>query len=583
MTKTYSSKWLPQDFKFNKYDPIHLHIIEKALKNSLSFVFGDSIKPLYNIYPYPTHLVREDNVIYITKNIKNIDKLLGSMLYRASRTLNDYDINDIYVQCLITIKQTINKSNTETYYLDKILILIHNLLVHNANYVIYKKTPGFKKYVNVYFTSHLSSADAWRQEQSIAPVFVQSNWNTYLSFLLTLNKKHNENDILPELKIIYDEYVSLTGMLTQQEIIDIVVRWFLLLENRTHVENDYSSIMDELESIQKYFDRLQKLIYNNLSTESITPKLYVQKKSVAHSELAQLEYKYNGVSMDVLSLNLNSHIVTSNLFDIFETSSKIINYTNKYIIPKGIAIGKRILSYLQYRDNVAENRINYLKHGILNRKSLYKYAMDDEHIYYNKIDNALKQKTVYLTIDASNSMTSDKWDKLQTFVVSLIYAIDNISSLDLKVFYRMTVINKNKKIKDFKVRPLLIKTFDTNINTFSDVKKLFAYLKPNGGSPEGILIDQINMKNNSILINVSDGKPEYYDYNISYVGNDAIAHSKSVVAKIKKQNIKVISFFIGDDMDFKNNTTIYGKNSYNITKLNQIDTIGMKLNTMLFE
>jgi len=582
-SKQYSKQWLPDNFVFDKFNPLHLHLVEKNINNILTFVFENKYKITYNIYPYPTHKERELNVIYLTKNIRNIDFQLGSMLYRVGRKLIDFDINDLYNKCLILIKQQVNVIQDEDYYKDKILLLIHNLLIHNTIFYINSKTPGLIKYVRAYIRTKLNSHESWKNNKIISRVFINENWNTYLSELLLFHKLNFNKVIITKLiKILYKEYQTINTNLSSQEIINYVVKWFILLENNIKQENDYSSIIDDLDTIEKYFNLIKKVIFNNLDVETITPKLYYQKQSIKQSNLTQIKYKYNNNNINILQLDLNKQIAQSNLFNLFEDNDYIRKYTIKYIIPNGILIGKKILNYLKYRDNISENKLHYQKHGILNRKLLYRYVLGDEHIYYNEINNNLEKKTVYLTVDASKSMSNEKWDKLQTFVISLIYAISNINSLDIKVTYRMTTINKNKKIKDFRVKPVLLNVFNSNDN-FNNKKTLFSYLKTSGGSPEGILIDKLNVKPNSILINVSDGKPEFYDYDIYYTGEEAINHTKKIINKLKQKKVKLLSFFIGDNSDYNITKRIYGqKNSIDVTNINDIDKIGLKLNNILF-
>jgi len=566
------NNWLPSNFTFSKGNPVSVYTMETSLNTMLSFAF-DNVNVQYNIYPYSTYGANDADVMFITKGIKNHNHLLGSMLYRMGRKQLDFDVNELYGKIVLKL------SNYKSADKDKILLIIHTLLIQNVNIFLKNKTPGLYKYLMLYYKSIYNSRSSWEMQQLYEPIFINNNWNSYLIGMLNMNIiNYNQHNSVNKLNDINSEYKAIATQLNIEQIIEITCNWYELLNDDVSEENNYNNIMTELEEIQKYFEKLRFFVFNEFDSETITASVYKQKKTLSSSKITQTKYIYQNTSLNIIQLHLNKQIVKSNIFNIFETKRIITRYTNKYIIPNGIKIGRKILNYLQYRDNEPENRINYQTDGTLNRRILYRHRLGELDLYHKNIILKHKHKTVYLTVDASESMAGNKkWDKLQTFVVSLIYAIDRLKSLNIKVMYRMTVINKNKKTN---IDPIILTAYDMNSN-WSDVYNIIPYLKPNGGSPEGILLSQLDVTD-SIIINISDGQPQYFNHDINYEGSEAIEHTKNVVNTLKQTN-RLISFYVGNKEDeYKTHEYIYGREmSMNVNE--DIDKIGLMINKILFE
>ena len=133
--------------------------------------------------------------------------------------------------------------------------------------------------------------------------------------------------------------------------------------------------------------------------------------------------------------------------------------------------------------------------------------------------------------------------------------------------------------------PLLIFCFDSKINKVHDLRKITNY-RLIGSTPEGLCLDALNKfipqssyYLDSYLINMSDGMPNFRARNRSeYVREEAYIHTASVVNKIKKKNIKLLSYFISKNKNkYKTEASecfrqMYGRNSrfVDVDNINQI-------------
>ena len=174
-------------------------------------------------------------------------------------------------------------------------------------------------------------------------------------------------------------------------------------------------------------------------------------------------------------------------------------------------------------------------------------------------------------------MQGSKWKSTLINAIALGYISLNIDNIDLTI-----TIRTSGNIKRGTHIPLLIFAFNSKINKLSDLKKLI-YFKLTGGTPEGLCLDALNnyipsssYYLDSYLINMSDGMPNFYIKEHSYKQEDALIHTSRVINKIKKKNIKILSYYVANletkNIWKKDFEIMYGKDAkyINVDNINQI-------------
>ncbi len=576
----YSDKWFPQNFLFDNNNPFHLYILKQNISNIIKIIFGKEYSVDY--YSVDDIMNKNNNIIYIDHNIKNIDNQIGYVLLSAFRKKCDFNIHQI-----------ISNSGISDIEYEKLELICHVLSFHNALAEIKKVVPGYLKFIKKYldynfkilsqYTSETISTNKILLHQLFKKVLTENNWDTFSYHLL---KFHLEESSISEIKNIQDK-LKKEKQLDEELFFKYFTELYTVLQSiNTNKENDYSTLEEaEIKKLTNTIERYESIIFNKLKLASIrySLKSNIIKYDTLKIKQEKVNYKLNE-PVNILYLDeLNSASLDNKLFDLFETNPTLLNYNQKIILPDGIKIGRKILSQLKYRDNNKIEKNNYLLSGKLNKRFLYKIPLEDKNIYYREIDQTKKHRTVYIVVDASKSMQDDKWDKTQKFVISLIYAISNIRSLDIEVYYRRTLQNQNKSVKNLDINPFVLKAYDSKKDKFEKVKKYFKYLKPSGGSPEGIVLDYLSnkLKQDSIVINISDGLPEFYNHSISYTGTEANDHTKKQIKKLMDKNINFISYFIGDRNDYEKYKTIYKHKHFYVPE--EIDKLGLTLNEVLFD
>ena len=136
--------------------------------------------------------------------------------------------------------------------------------------------------------------------------------------------------------------------------------------------------------------------------------------------------------------------------------------------------------------------------------------------------------------------------------IAICKAVDMIQNVDVMVSFRSTHDGNYRRSRDM-TSPLILIAYDSRVDKFSKVKKMFPSIYPGGTTPEGlcfeaILKDIVPTTNNreSYFLNLSDGMPMFSNGEVAYYHEAAFAHTKKMVDEIRKQGIKVMSYFVSD-------------------------------------
>jgi hypothetical protein len=135
----------------------------------------------------------------------------------------------------------------------------------------------------------------------------------------------------------------------------------------------------------------------------------------------------------------------------------------------------------------------------------------------------------------------------------------------------------------------ICQTYDSRVDKFDKVKRLFPALKANGTTPEGLCYEA-TMKYfvpttkdvDSYLLNICDGEPNFSEDGTNYYGDVALLHTRKMVKKIKEQGVKVMAYYVSDydsDRSKRNFKTMYGDDSRFIN-INDIIPITKTLNEL---
>lgn len=221
-------------------------------------------------------------------------------------------------------------------------------------------------------------------------------------------------------------------------------------------------------------------------------------------------------------------------------------------VKKGILLGTKLGRKLQVRNESNPVKTIRKKWGKINKRQLHEAGFDADDLFYKvKIDNH-KRTTLHITVDASSSMTGEKWYKTMTAVVAICKAASMIDNIHVTVSFRTTQVTNSTAL------PYIVLAYDSKKDKFSKIRNIFPYLVPNGCTPEGLafeatmnLFDGITPdEENRYFLNLSDGEPCYHlsiphsGLSISYTDDVGVTHTKAQIDKIRKHGVNILSYFI---------------------------------------
>jgi len=232
--------------------------------------------------------------------------------------------------------------------------------------------------------------------------------------------------------------------------------------------------------------------------------------------------------------------MTSNNWWNTENDGKIKRFYESEVM-EGVRLGTILGKKLQVRGEDRNTVFNRQKHGRIDKRMIASLGFGNENVFSYIETDSYKKANLHISIDASGSMGGDKWTKTLTNVVALCKAVDMIQNLSIQVTFRTTSNNN----------PYIVMAYDSKVDKFSKVKKMFPSLGPAGTTPEGLCFEAI-MKNflpsnndmDSYFLNISDGEPYFGNSDLYYSGDIAFQHTKKMVKQIESMGIKTLSYYV---------------------------------------
>jgi hypothetical protein len=246
----------------------------------------------------------------------------------------------------------------------------------------------------------------------------------------------------------------------------------------------------------------------------------------------------------VVVKKLTNSLLTSGEFPLASVNySGELSDQNSEAVAHGIKIGKLVGKKLTIRGEDRTTVYNRQRIGKIDKRMIASLGYGNENVFtFNEVDT-YKNANLHISIDASGSMSGDKWTKTITNVVALCKAIDMIPSLNIQVTIRTTKGGL----------PYIVMAYDSRVDKFSKVKQVFPYLHVNGTTPEGLcfeaIMDEFISKNGTVdsyFLNISDGEPYFSGNGFYYSGENARKHTRKMVKMIEAKGINTLSYFVSD-------------------------------------
>ena len=463
--------------------------------------------------------------------------------------------------------------------LDNVFTLVNFVEDKRIDNFVYSTAPGYQPYYEeLYRKSFYSEIIDENLENNI---FRSPSWDAYFFRIINIFNRNSDLDALPGLREVRDllTYNRINMLESTRDSVKVAIDIYDIIKEYINKEEEKEDGEDKKMDNQEYktrdqVDRQKSFINSQYRKKRVHKKVKEQVNKLADKDTLIKNYKINKNS----SLPM---IITNNWKEYFTSP---FDHCEESVI-KGLAMGKKLLKQLKVRNNIKKDIFENQKKGKLNSKKLFQ-ALYNENLFYRVEKEDFKNVFLHISLDLSGSMRGGKIEKTIQTSVAIAYAACNLKNFDVEISLRGTVDkNKNKSEQT----PLLAYAFNSKKDS---IKKLneFKKLSICGMTPEGICLDEIrktlpkpNYNQEVYLLNISDGLPNISS--MAYNFNTAVNHATRVVKNYKRDNIKVLSYFVHDvwDKSERNKETfskIYGKNAKYID-INNISLVADSINSLL--
>ena len=626
---TTSNFWLDDDYNYDVLsgesikpgkDYVKIAATKRAISNFVSIVTGQSIPVKYST---KDDSYTDGKQVVISGNIKDkdFDPTVGLALHEGSHCkLTDFDTlknlmdnpnvipQDIFD--MIANKYAKNADDLE----DKTWIVcnyIRNHVKSLLNYVedrridnfIYQSAPGYQGYYQAMYNKYFHS--------KIVDKGLQSNekrnldWDSYFFRIINLTNINRDMDALPGLKDIWKllDLRNIGRLRTTQDALDIAFKIFTIVESHLPepTEEDKQESGDkkqgkqnpnakklsanQVSSLQKAINKAKDFVDGNVkkSTMSKSDKKKVEAIDSSGSEIKTvgngMPGKYYGTKSTgtecLVVNNLTFKLAEAQVYDTFrhyEGDWRI--GTSEEIINDGFRLGTMLGKKIQVRNEAKSLKYNRLRQGKIDRRMISSLGFGNEQVFSQIFIDQFNPAVVHISIDASGSMSGNKWNKSQTAAIAIAKAASMVTNLDIVISYRSTEEIGNQ------VKPAIFIAYDSRKDNINKIRKIFKYIHCPGITPEGLCFEAIEKKIvdgdngvDSYFINFSDGEPYFENKDINYYGLAAYNHTKKQVQNMRARGIKVLSYFISGkySSDIANFKKMYGKDAENVNVTKLID------------
>jgi len=624
--------WDEESIQDNTKDLIELSSKKHAISNFVQIVSGKNI-PVRFATRGDSYTDGKSVVIGSKLDEKNFDVAVGLALHEGSHiAFTQFDELQTYREST-RYDELKNKfaslyENTDYLYyslrevdvLSKMLInYIEDRRIDNK---VFKSSPGYKGYYHKMYKKFFYSKiiDAALDSSD----YTEETFDSYSMRIVNLHNRNTRLDALKGLKAINDliDLPNISRLKNTEDVINIAheclavaLRYIVISQDKEEKtesgsegkggsgDEEGEGDSGENNSSKELTDKQKKQASNALKKQRDFVDGKVNKGKLTKKEASSVNAfgtsnaRYKDVEMDNYGEKQTTRVVVIDKFNkqLIKSGSVIpiitnwVRDKNEHPIQEGLRIGSILGRKLQIRNSDNTIKYNRKNNGRIDKRMLSDLGFGNENVFFTTLTEKFKRINLHITIDFSGSMSGEKFTKTITSTVAVIKAASMTRNIDVQVTARSTTRNQRNSY------PLIMKIYDSSKDKISKVK-LFKHLQPGGTTPESLTFDAImdnfieaSTSMDSILLNYSDGAPQFGNNEIRYYGVNAEAHCRKSLKKIRAKGIKVLSYFIGDGQyeqyeanDRKSFQKMYGNSSEFIDPTSVLD-VAKTLNKRFME
>ena len=550
-------------------------------------------------------------------NDKNFDSTVGLALHEASHIVKtDFDS----LKSFLSQMRHDNVPNEDIMNIKSIANYIED---RRIDFYMYKSAPGYMGYYDAMYDKYFHSLHIDKALKS--NVWDEPTYENYINHLINFTNINRNLDCLPGLREIYKmiDMRNISRLSNTEEVFELAKEVHEFIMNQlptqdasqdgegedsegqegddsqggsgdgdgTEVDSGDKEMTpsDDAKASDDLSDRQKKMIDNAVSKQKDfindgPRKTKLSKKDAkavnamdkSEAKIHEAGEKYqedsyyrkNGITR-VIEMDLSKSAVENNLIPCASTSTWY-QERKQEVINKGLQMGTILGRKLKIRNEETSLKSTRRDTGRIDKRLIAELGFGNDRVFSNTFKTDYSDAFIHISIDVSGSMSGDKFDQAMVSAVAVAKACSMIEGIDVKVSLRTTTNEHTYG----QMLPFILNAYDSRKDSIQKIKSMFWMLSSAGTTPEGLCFEAV-MKSiisdskgkDSYFVNYSDGMPMFGNNDIEYYYDGAIKHTKSQIDTMKRNGIKILSYFIGgayseeDGRESKDFKRMYGSDA----------------------
>ncbi len=527
------------------------------------------------------------------------DQTVGIALHEGSHIVKTdfYIFKNIEDYIPSHIEDLADKKFGETEFLEQVLHKILNYVEdRRIDNWVFSTSPGYKGYYHSMYEAH------WHNEKITERLksddFRDETMQSYMFRLINLTNDAGDLDALNGLREIHDriDLDNIARLQSTEDVLEVSQDILeIIIENVNDIEFeeggdvkfvpgegdgdgdpiDWDELSEEeKEALKDAIEDQMDFLDGNIDKEPIDPEdaeelEALEDAGVSTHEVGEGTGNPHGIDCVVID-KLTERLVNKSKFPILKTYEVD---RSKEAVNQGVVLGRKLGKKLKVRDTKRNTKFSRRKSGRLDQALLSEVG-HTERLFYEEIIDEYDDAFVHISVDASGSMSNDKWSEAMKTCVAVAKACSMIGNVRVQISFRSTT---SAGFSSGETKPLILMAYDSDESSFNHVKKYFPNINSGGTTPAGLTFEAIQEKillvkddEDGYFVNLSDGRPNFSADDFQYGSENGAAHTRKQVRKIKKKGIEVVAYFISSGSSSVDSafSRMYGPDDYYIDPSN---------------
>ena len=343
-------------------------------------------------------------------------------------------------------------------------------------------------------------------------------------------------------------------------------------------------------AIQKQKDfQNEEIKKKKLSKKDARSMQAMEESGIEMKEVQYQKESYYGSSIDKQNVyvikNVTQSLIDSNQFPEMFNKDHWNLAAQDRVVREGLVLGKMLGKKLKVRAEEKNTKFNRLRTGKIDNRMLASCGYGNESIFEKIESFAYNPGIIHISIDNSGSMNGNRLTQAMKTTMAIAKACSMIDNMDVVVSFRAADnVGGHRNM----YMPIIGIIYDSRKHHINKLARIMPQVRACGTTPEGLCFKAIMKElvtgargKDAYFINMCDGMPWFN----SYGGDAALNHTRQQVTKMRREGIKVLSYFIGGNSygsqkeDFQK---MYGKDSQFIDT-NNLVSLAKTMNNKFLE